>query len=214
MYKQLLTYEIRAQVRSDVRILAALVAVVAASIGVRALDIPGLSASTEILAYALCVAMPVVVAIVGLVDYWKTLYGQRGYFTMSLPASGAQIFWAKITRMALACLAALPFMVGGLVAMSATSAWTQGLSLSQYTAPIRSALAPFSTSVLLALVAAQLFSCFCWVVQCCAAMSIGAQGRFNHMGFAAPLIGFVGVYRLFIIEGVGVVCGVRRVVAG
>lgn len=53
MYKQLLTYEIRAQVRSDVRILAALVAVVAASIGVRALDIPGLSASTEILAYAL-----------------------------------------------------------------------------------------------------------------------------------------------------------------
>lgn len=44
MYKQLLTYEIRAQVRSDVRILAALVAVVAASIGVRALDIPGLGA--------------------------------------------------------------------------------------------------------------------------------------------------------------------------
>ena len=194
MYKQLLTYEIRAQVRSDVRILAALVAVVAASIGVRALDIPGLSASTEILAYALCVAMPVVVAIVGLVDYWKTLYGQRGYFTMSLPASGAQIFWAKITRMALACLAALPFMVCGLVAMAATSAWTQGLSLSQYTAPIRSALAPFSTSVLLALVAAQLFSCFCWVVQCCAAMSIGAQGRFNHMGFGAPIIGFVLLY--------------------
>ncbi|MBF0931649.1 MAG: hypothetical protein HXK04_08725, partial [Actinomyces graevenitzii] len=117
-------------------------------------------------------------AIVGLVDYWKTLYGQRGYFTMSLPASGAQIFWAKITRMALA----------------ATSAWTQGLSLSQYTAPIRSALAPFSTSVLLALVVAQLFSCFCWAVQCCAVMTIGAQGRFNHMGFAAPLIGFVGVY--------------------
>lgn len=192
MYKQLLTYEIRAQVRSDVRILAALVAVVAASIGVRALDIPGLGATTEILAYALCVAMPVVVAIVGLVDYWKTLYGQRGYFTMSLPASGAQIFWAKITRMALACLAALPFMVGGLVAMAATSAWTQGLSLSQYTAPIRSALAPFSMSVLLALVAAQLFSCFCWAVQCCAVMTIGAQGRFNHMGFAAPLIGFVG----------------------
>lgn len=71
MYKQLLTYEIRAQVRSDVRILAALVAVVAASIGVRALDIPGLGATTEILAYALCVAMPVVVAIMGLVDYWK-----------------------------------------------------------------------------------------------------------------------------------------------
>lgn len=96
MYKQLLTYEIRAQVRSDVRILAALVAVVAASIGVRALDIPGLSTITEMLAYALCVAMPVVVAIMGLVDYWKTLYGQRGYFTMSLPASGAQIFWAKL----------------------------------------------------------------------------------------------------------------------
>ncbi|MBF0931650.1 MAG: hypothetical protein HXK04_08730 [Actinomyces graevenitzii] len=46
MYKQLLTYEIRAQVRSDVHILAALVAVVAASIGVRALDIPGLGATT------------------------------------------------------------------------------------------------------------------------------------------------------------------------
>ena len=71
MYKQLLTYEIRAQVRSDVRILAALVAVVAASIGVRALDIPGLSTSTEMLAYALCVAMPLVVAIMGLLTTGK-----------------------------------------------------------------------------------------------------------------------------------------------
>jgi len=54
------------------------------------------------------------------------------------------------------------------------------------------------------LVAAQLFSCFCWVVQCCAAMSIGAQGRFNHMGFAAPLIGFVGVYLVNqVFSGVG-----------
>ena len=33
-----------------------------------------------------------------------------------------------------------------------------------------------------------------WVVQGCAAMSIGAEGRFNHMGFGAPIIGFVLLY--------------------
>ena len=33
-----------------------------------------------------------------------------------------------------------------------------------------------------------------WGVLGCAVMSIGAQGRFNHLGFGAPIIGFVLVY--------------------
>ena len=33
-----------------------------------------------------------------------------------------------------------------------------------------------------------------WLVQGSAVMSIGAEGRFNHMGFGAPIIGFVLLY--------------------
>ena len=44
------------------------------------------------------------------------------------------------------------------------------------------------------MIAAQLILAMSWVVQACAAMTIGAEGRFNHLGFGAPIIGFVLLY--------------------
>ncbi len=41
---------------------------------------------------------------------------------------------------------------------------------------------------------AQIILAMSWVVQACAATTIGAEGRFNHMGFGAPIIGFVLLY--------------------
>ena len=50
------------------------------------------------------------------------------------------------------------------------------------------------TSTVVLMIAAQLILAMSWVVQGCAAMTIGAEGRFNHMGFGAPIIGFVLLY--------------------
>ena len=194
MFTKLLAYEIRSRFRTDARSFGAFIVVIAVAAGIVAAGLPGISGSTAVLAYALCALTPVACAIAAMADYWKTLYGQRGYFTMSLPISGRVIFWAKITRIAIECLLALALAVGGILAVASAAAWSDGISLAEYTAGPRSVVAGMPTFTVALMIAAQLILAMSWIVQGCAVMSIGAQGRFNHLGFGAPIIGFVLVY--------------------
>lgn len=194
MFTKLLTYEIRSRFRADARSFGAFIVTIAVASGIVAAGLPGISGSTAVLAYALCALTPAACAIAALADYWKTLYGQRGYFTMSLPVSGTAIFWAKITRMVIECILALALALGGALAIASAAAWSDGISLAEYIAGPRSLVAGMPTSTVVLMIAAQLILAMSWGVQGCAVMSIGAQGRFNHMGFGAPIIGFVLVY--------------------
>ena len=194
MFTKLLAYEIRSRFRADARSFGAFIVTIAVASGIVAAGLPGISGSTAFLAYALCALTPVACAIAAMADYWKTLYGQRGYFTMSLPISGKVIFWAKNTRIMIECLLALALAVGGIFAVASAAAWSDGISLAEYTAGPRSVVAGMPTSTVVLMIAAQLILAMSWVVQGCAAMTIGAEGRFNHMGFGAPIIGFVLLY--------------------
>ena len=194
MFTKLLAYEIRSRYRADARSFGAFIAVIAVAAGIVAAGLPGISGSTAVLAYALCALTPVACAIAALADYWKTLYGQRGYFTMSLPVSGKVIFWAKNTRIMIACLLALALAVGGILAVASAAAWSDGISLAEYTAGPRSVVAGMPTSTVVIMIVVQVLVSLSWLVQGSAVMSIGAEGRFNHMGFGAPIIGFVLLY--------------------
>lgn len=194
MFTKLLAYEIRSRFRTDARSFGAFIAVIAVAAGIVAAGLPGISGSTAVLAYALCALTPVACAIAALADYWKTLYGQRGYFTMSLPVSGKVIFWAKNTRIAIECLLALALAVGGIIAVASAAAWSDGISLAEYTAGPRSVVAGMPTSTVIIMIVVQVLVSLSWLVQGSAVMSIGAEGRFNHMGFGAPIIGFVLLY--------------------
>lgn len=203
MFGTLLSYEIRSRARAVARVLEIIVAAIVVSLVVVALNIPVLSDSALRITYILCCGIPAGFVIAGMIDYWKTLYGQRGYFMMSLPVSGSSILWAKITRICLESFVGLAFAVGGIVATAAEDASRKGMSLAQYTADIRGVLAVFPTSMLVALAVAQVISTLAVVVQACAVMTIGAEGRFNHMGFGAPMIGFIILY--FVNQVIGVV---------
>ena len=194
MFTKLLAYEIRSRAVADGRSFGAFIVTIAVASGIVAAGLPGISGSTAVLAYALCALTPVACAIAAMADYWKTLYGQRGYFTMSLPVSGAAIFWAKITRMVIECILALALALGGAVAIASAAAWSDGISLAEYTAGPRSLVAGMPTSTVVLMIAVQISLSLSWVVQACAAMTIGAEGRFNHLGFGAPIIGFVLLY--------------------
>ncbi|MBS5341127.1 MAG: hypothetical protein KHX93_08125 [Actinomyces sp. oral taxon 181] len=196
MFTKLLAYEIRSRLVADARSFGAFIVTIALASGIVAVGLPGISGSTAVLAYALCALAPVACAITGLSDYWKTLYGQRGYFTMSLPVSGKVVFWAKNTRIMIECLLALVLAVGGIVAVASAAAWSEGVSLAEYTAGPRSLVAGVPTSTVVIMTVAQVILSVSWIVQGSAVMSIGAQGRFNHLGFGAPIIGFVLVYVL------------------
>ena len=194
MFTKLLAYEIRSRYRADARSFGAFIVTIAVASGIVAAGLPGISGSTAVLAYALCALTPVACAIAALADYWKTLYGQRGYFTMSLPVSGKVIFWAKNTRIMIECLLALALAVGGILAVASAAAWSDGISLAEYTAGPRSLVAGMPTSTVVIMIVVQVLVSLSWLVQGSAVMSIGAEGRFNHMGFGAPIIGFVLLY--------------------
>ena len=194
MFTTLLAYEIRSRYRADARSFGAFIAVIAVAAGIVAAGLPGISGSTAVLAYALCALTPVACAIAALADYWKTLYGQRGYFTMSLPISGKVIFWAKNIRIMIECLLALALAVDGILAVASAAAWSDGISLAEYTAGPRSVVAGMPTSTVVIMIVVQVLVSLSWLVQGSAVMSIGAEGRFNHMGFGAPIIGFVLLY--------------------
>ena len=194
MFTKLLAYEIRSRYRTDARSFGAFIAVIAVAAGIVAAGLPGISGSTAVLAYALCALTPVACAIAALADYWKTLYGQRGYFTMSLPISGKVIFWAKNIRIMIECLLALVLAVGGIIAVASAAAWSDGISLAEYTAGPRSLVAGVPTSTVVIMIVVQVLMALSWLVQGSAVMSIGAEGRFNHMGLGAPIIGFVLLY--------------------
>lgn len=194
MFTKLLAYEIRSRFRADARSFGAFIVTIAVASGIVAAGLPGISGSTAVLAYALCALTPVACAIAALADYWKTLYGQRGYFTMSLPISGKVIFWAKNTRIMIVCLLALALAVGGIIAVASAAAWSDGISLAEYTAGPRSLVAGVPTSTVVIMIVVQVLMALSWLVQGSAVMSIGAEGRFNHMGFGAPIIGFVLLY--------------------
>jgi len=194
MFTKLLAYEIRSRYRADARSFGAFIAVIAVAAGIVAAGLPGISGSTAVLAYALCALTPVACAIAALADYWKTLYGQRGYFTMSLPISGKVVFWAKNIRIMIECLLALVLAVGGIIAVASAAAWSDGISLAEYTAGPRSVAAGMPTFTVVTMIVVQVLVWLSWLVQGSAVMSIGAEGRFNHMGFGAPIIGFVLLY--------------------
>ena len=194
MFTKLLAYEIRSRYRADARSFGAFIATIAIASGIVAAGLPGISGSTAVLAYALCALTPVACAIAALADYWKTLYGQRGYFTMSLPISGKVVFWAKNIRIMIECLLALVLAVGGIIAVASAAAWSDGISLAEYTAGPRSLVAGVPTSTVVIMIVVQVLMALSWLVQGSAVMSIGAEGRFNHMGFGAPIIGFVLLY--------------------
>ena len=204
MFTKLLAYEIRSRAVADARSFGAFIVTIAVAAGIVAAGLPGISGSTAFLAYALCALTPVTCAIAAMADYWKTLYGQRGYFTMSLPVSGKVIFWAKNTRIMIECLLALALAVGGIIAVASAAAWSDGISLAEYTAGPRSQLAIFSPSVQVILIMSQLIACASMIVQVCAVMTLAAEGRFNHMGFGAVAIGLVLLYIVNqILSGVG-----------
>ena len=73
-------------------------------------------ATIFLLAFLGLLAAHLVYAIILLVHYYRSMYGKTGYFTMSIPARPAELFWAKSLFNLLAlCLCTLVVFCGGLL---------------------------------------------------------------------------------------------------
>ena len=166
----------------------------ATSLGVAQLDVPVLSFLLQAVAIGTFISAPIVVLIRLHVAYWQSMYGSRGYFTMTLPVKGRCLYWAKSIFAFLFILLALVLTATGLVAVAWSVAHSNGMTLGEFFQPLRDSIANMPSWILLYVLISFLVSIAFLVFPVMAVMSIGAQSRWNHMGFGAPMIGMVLLY--------------------
>ncbi|MBM6978636.1 MAG: hypothetical protein I3J03_02840 [Actinomyces succiniciruminis] len=138
-------------------------------------------------------AIPVVL-IHTAVEYWQSMYGSRGYLTHAIPVRGRLLYAAKTLYAFAAGLVATCFTAVGLLVTAWVTARAQGIGLGELLQPVREMLDFFGTGWMIGFVVYMIVELACVIVCVSAIMSIGAQGRWNHLGFGAPVIGFVGLY--------------------
>jgi len=127
-------------------------------------------------------------------EYWQSMYGSRGYLTMSIPARGRTLYAAKVLYAFAAGLVMVCFTAVGLLTTAWVMARAQGIGLGELLQPIREMLDLVSTGWVIGFIVYMIVELACVIVCVSAIMSIGAQGRWNRFGFGAPLVGFVGLY--------------------
>ena len=124
-------------------------------------------------------------------NYWRTMYGREGYFTMTLPVRGRTLFAAKVVYGFVATLAALVVTAIMLLAAGVAFAFLKGQEPFSFVIELFTTVEPWMVWFA---VFAMLLQVVYLVVVGAAVMSIGAEGRFNHLGFGAPVLGGVIVY--------------------
>lgn len=136
-------------------------------------------------------ALPVIVLVYLAVVYWQTMYGQRGYFTFSLPVRGRVVFWAKVTHGSCWLLMSSVVMIIALALHVWLLSIPEGKRLGDLVDVLRGYYDAIDARFLWAMVALALVSALCIVIECAGVMSVGARSRWAHLGIGAPIIGLV-----------------------
>ena len=166
--------------------------VIAVSLGLSsALAVPPVSGVLLIASIGTLIVVPFAMLIQVAVAYWKSMHCDAGYFTHTLPATGAQLYWAKTLFAYCVSLLSILFWIVGFLAVVWQASSMSGAAFGQIVSEVVDSwnALPLVLRALLVL-SALLLPANC-VFPVAAVMSIGAQGRWNHLGFGAPVIGLV-----------------------
>ncbi|SPT52763.1 Uncharacterised protein [Actinomyces bovis] len=196
MLRTLFIEEARTQLARNAAVLGLCALVFAGFLGLWWLlaDVPALAALLQTGAMVALVAMPLVVMSHLGAEYWQSMYGDRGYLTQMIPVRGRTHFAAKLSYACLVALVVAVLTQLGIFAWMAVMAHAQGVALSEIFAFLRElweTLGAGKTAVLVGIVTVGLLAS---IIEIAAVMSIGAQSRYSHLGFGAPLLGFVALY--------------------
>ena len=194
MFATLLMEEARTQARRNAGVIGIMTVITAGFILLSLLDLPVVSSLLLMGAFVALGAIPAVVSVQVGIEYWASMYGARGYLTMSLPVRGRVIFAAKTLYAIIAVLAsaAVAMLLG--VAWLATYVHLLGVTLEEFLQPVRQMISMVGTGMLILYGLAVVGGAVVTIIEAAAVMSIGAQGRWNRLGFGAPAVGFVILY--------------------
>lgn len=194
MTAALLGQELRSTRRMLLGALGTILLVAALSFLVAALRVPALGPAGLVVGIlASLLLVPAALAVLA-VRYWQSMYGREGYFTMSIPVRGRRLYWIKsLYALAVSLLAGALSALGlgvGMVVLGVS----QGRSVASAIDELRKALDGVGPAMLWFLGVVLLVQLVFTVLCGSAIMSIGAESRFNRLGFGAPLLGWVGLY--------------------
>ena len=126
--------------------------------------------------------------------YWQTMYGRRGYFTMTLPVRGRAIYWAKSLYILIVVAMGIAVTVMGAwlltIAMDIGARISLGTTWDQLGHSLLGAFGDAAWPILLIV----LVQVVAYIFAIPAMISVSAQARFNHLGVGAPIIGGVLLY--------------------
>lgn len=196
MFRTLFTEEIRTQLPRNIAVLGVCALALLGLLGLWRLlvGVVLLAGLMQVAAMGVIVVTPVVVMIQVAVEYWRSMYGRRGYLTLAVPVRGRVHFAVKVLYACMMALVVGGVCLVGLVAWLVVFARSMGTTLGGLLEPLRVAADAAGPVKVIIFVTAVLIGIVTLVIEVGAVMSIGAQGRFNHLGLGAPAIGFVLLY--------------------
>lgn len=196
MLRTLFVQEARTQLRRNAAVLGLGILITAGFLVLWWLlaRVPVLAFLLQIAVMMCAVGMPLVVGIQVAAEYWSSMYGRRGYLTMTLPVRGRALYIAKSLYAILIELAAVIATAAGIVAWLVVLALATGDDAAAAWGRVADALGAVGPGWMLFMVVAIVLMVANAVLEVFAVMSIGAEGRWNHLGFGAPMIGFVIIY--------------------
>ncbi|MDC4233785.1 hypothetical protein M3T53_08725 [Actinomyces sp. B33] len=189
MLATVLSHELRAQAKNDLRTVGILL------LFAGGFTIVGLFAGGFFVGAGLVLLLiPVALLAQAAADYWQTMYGARGYWTMSLPVRGRDLYLAKTIRAFLSALVGSLVTVAGLTLVALVGIWRTRLPYDEVVRGFETMLRISTDSAAIVLLLAGLVSLFCLILQVSAAMTIGAEARWNRYGIGAPIVICVLMY--------------------
>ena len=194
MFTTLLSQETRTLAPKLALIAGIGVLIIAVSLGLAALKIP-LVSGFLLMASCLMIAMvPLLVLLQVATSYWKSMHCDAGYFTHTLPVTSGQLFWAKSIFAYIVGLVGVFWAIVASCAVFVQIAWMNGVPLNEFLSSTLDSWNALPLAIKTLLSVAILVQLANLVFPVAAVMSIGAQSRWNHLGFGAPVIGFILLY--------------------
>mgnify|MGYP000895826601 FL=1 len=194
MFATLIMEEARTQARRNAGVVGIVAIIAVGSMLLSLLRLPVVSSMLLMGSLAALLAIPVVVGAQVGIEYWASMCGARGYLTMTLPVKGRVIFAAKTLYAVIAVLVSVAVSVPLGIGWLATYVHLLGITLGEYLEPMRQMISEMGTGTVLFCGLVLVESYVLVVIEVAAVMSIGAQGRWNRLGFGAPAIGLVILY--------------------
>ncbi|TFH51303.1 hypothetical protein E4J66_12530 [Actinomyces viscosus] len=194
MFTTLFIEEVRTQARRNAGVVGIVAVIAAGFILLSLLELPVVSSMLLAGAFVALVAMPGVVSVQVGIEYWASMYGARGYLTMSLPVKGRVILAAKTLYAVIAVLVSAAVATLLAIGWFAAYAHLVGATLGQLLEPVRQMISTVGTGMVVFYGLTVVEGVVVTIIEVAAVMSIGGQGRWNRLGFGAPAVGLVILY--------------------